>query len=270
MHDEKRDGARHHVAKAGEEAEHQIEAEAELGARHPELVVHHARDEAHLGEALLMGKLRAVVAPELGGRLACPAAVGQSPTENLLRAAHRLLSSIPVAPYGGCSTHIKTWSGTRRPRLGFLDCGYGNHRPSALERERPRSGKTRSMASDSYDVLILGGGNAGFGVTVPTREAGLKVALVEERDLGGTCPNRGCTPKKVLVAAGHALHEINQAHVHGISVSKPKLDWAALIDREKEMISGIPDSLAETLQERGVDLFRDSANFVGRNAVQSW
>ena len=97
------------------------------------------------------------------------------------------------------------------------------------------------MASDSYDVLILGGGNAGFGVTVPTREAGLKVALVEERDLGGTCPNRGCTPKKVLVAAGHALHEINQAHVHGISVSKPKLDWAALIDREKEMISGIPD-----------------------------
>jgi glutathione reductase (NADPH) len=124
------------------------------------------------------------------------------------------------------------------------------------------------MASDSYDVLILGGGNAGFGVTVPTREAGLKVALVEERDLGGTCPNRGCTPKKVLVAAGHALHEINQAPVHGISVSKPKLDWAALIDREKEMIGGIPDSLAETLQDRGVDLFRDSANFVGRNAVR--
>jgi thioredoxin reductase len=44
------------------------------------------------------------------------------------------------------------------------------------------------MASDSYEVLILGGGNAGFGVTVPTRKAGLKVALVEERDLGGICP----------------------------------------------------------------------------------
>jgi glutathione reductase (NADPH) len=89
------------------------------------------------------------------------------------------------------------------------------------------------MASNSYDLLILGGGNAGFGVTVPTRKSGLKVALVEERDLGGTCPNRGCTPKKVLVAAGHALHEISQAHVHGISVSGPKLDWTALIDREK-------------------------------------
>jgi glutathione reductase (NADPH) len=124
------------------------------------------------------------------------------------------------------------------------------------------------MTSDGYDVLILGGGNAGFGVTVPTRKAGLKVAMVEERDLGGTCPNRGCTPKKVLVAAGHALHEIEQARVHGISVSKPKLDWSALIDREKDMIGGIPDSLAETLQERGVELFRDSARFVSPNAVK--
>ena len=110
------------------------------------------------------------------------------------------------------------------------------------------------MASDSYDVLILGGGNAGFGVTEPTRAAGLKVAMVEERDLGGTCPNRGCTPKKVLVAAGHALHDINQAHVHGISVAKPKLDWAALIDREKEMIAGIPASLAE-LWKSGASIF---------------
>src|SRR6476660_4160524 len=66
------------------------------------------------------------------------------------------------------------------------------------------------MASDGYDVLILGGGNAGCGLTVPTRKAGMTVAMVEERDLGGTCPNRDCTPKKVLVAAGHALHEIEQ------------------------------------------------------------
>jgi glutathione reductase (NADPH) len=124
------------------------------------------------------------------------------------------------------------------------------------------------MANNSYDVLILGGGNAGFGVTVQTRKAGMKVAMVEERDLGGTCPNRGCTPKKVLVAAGHALHEISQAHVHHISVSKPKLERAALIDREKEMIGGIPDSLAETLQDRGVDLFRERAKFVGPNSVK--
>jgi glutathione reductase (NADPH) len=124
------------------------------------------------------------------------------------------------------------------------------------------------MATDSYDVLILGGGTAGFGVTVPTRKAGLKVALVEDRDLGGTCPNRGCTPKKVLVAAGHALHEIRQAHVHAIAVSKPDLDWTKLIDREKAFIKGIPQRLAGTLAERGVDVLRESAKFLGGDAIK--
>ena len=125
------------------------------------------------------------------------------------------------------------------------------------------------MASEASDVASIGGGNAAFGVTVPTRKAGLKVAMIEARDLGGTCPNRGCTPKKVLVAAAHSLHEIGQAHVHCIKVGKPKLDWAALIDREKEMIEGIPDSLEETLKERGVDLIRAPARFVGPNAVEA-
>src|SRR5260221_11011384 len=96
-----------------------------------------------------------------------------------------------------------------------------------------------SMSTEKFDVVILGGGNAGIGVTRPVRRAGLSVAMIESRDLGGTCPNRGCTPKKILVAAGHALHEIERAGIHKILVGKPKLDWAALIDREKEMIKDI-------------------------------
>jgi glutathione reductase (NADPH) len=96
------------------------------------------------------------------------------------------------------------------------------------------------MATRSLDVVILGGGNAGMGVTVATREAALKVAMIEPDLLGGTCPNRGCMPKKVLVAAAHALDEIERAKAHHVSVGKPSLDWAALIDREKAMIAGIP------------------------------
>ena len=84
------------------------------------------------------------------------------------------------------------------------------------------------MIAEQFDVVILGGGNAGIGVTGPVRRAGMSVAMIEARDLGGTCPNRGCTPKKILVAAGHALHEIERAGIHKISVGKPKLDWAAL------------------------------------------
>ena len=99
------------------------------------------------------------------------------------------------------------------------------------------------MPTRNFDVVILGGGNAGMGVTVATREAGLKVAIIEPDLLGGTCPNRGCMPKKVLVAAAHTLDEIERAKAHHITVGKPSLDWAALIDREKAMIAGIPEPL---------------------------
>ena len=121
--------------------------------------------------------------------------------------------------------------------------------------------------ADKYDVIILGGGNAGFGVSAIAHEAGKKIAFIEERDFGGTCPNRGCTPKKVLVAAAHALHEIEIAGTHGIKVSKPKLDWSKLIQRTKDMISFIPDAMAGVAEKRG-DVFRGSAKFISPNAVE--
>lgn len=124
------------------------------------------------------------------------------------------------------------------------------------------------MANRKFDVLIIGGGNAGMGVTLPTREAGLSVAMLEDWDLGGTCPNRGCTPKKVLVAAAHSLHEIAHAGAHHIEVGAPSLDWAKLIAREKDLIRGIPGSLGGLMEKRGVEVIRGAGKFVSPDAVQ--
>jgi glutathione reductase (NADPH) len=121
---------------------------------------------------------------------------------------------------------------------------------------------------DKYDVVILGSGNAGMGVTVETRKAGLSVAMVEHREIGGTCPNRGCTPKKILVAAGQALDAIERAPAHHICVGEPRLDWAALIDREQEMIGPLPDSYAKLMRERGVEVLHGRARFAGPEAVR--
>src|SRR3954451_1662391 len=124
------------------------------------------------------------------------------------------------------------------------------------------------MRTARFDVVVLGGGNAGIAVTAPTRAAGMSVALIENRDLGGTCPNRGCTPKKVLVAAGHALHEMERATSHCISAQKPVLDWASLIAREKRMVEGIPERLEGTLLRRGVEVIRGEAKFVAPDAIK--
>ena len=124
------------------------------------------------------------------------------------------------------------------------------------------------MKSETFDVVILGGGNAGIGVTGPVRRAGMSVAMIESHDLGGTCPNRGCTPKKVLVAAGHALHEIERASVHHISVGRPRLDWPALIDREKDLIKDIPANLARSMARRDVEVIRGQGVFAAPNAIR--
>jgi len=121
--------------------------------------------------------------------------------------------------------------------------------------------------SDRFDIVILGAGNAGFGVSQIAQAAGKSIAFVESDQFGGTCPNRGCTPKKVLVAAAHALHEIELASQHGIEVGPAKLDWAKLIDRKSAMIDFIPGAMEDTARSRGT-VYKGKAKFVGPNSIE--
>ena len=121
--------------------------------------------------------------------------------------------------------------------------------------------------SRSYDVLVLGAGNAGMGAAGVTRAAGKSVAVVESWDVGGTCPLRGCVPKKVLVAAAQVLHQIDLAPQHHISVGKPALDWAALIARERTFVEGVPEAFTKSLEDRGIDLVRGRARFAAHDRV---
>jgi glutathione reductase (NADPH) len=121
--------------------------------------------------------------------------------------------------------------------------------------------------SNRYDIVILGAGNAGFGVSQVAHAAGKSIAFVEADEFGGTCPNRGCTPKKVLVAAANALHEIELAAEHGIEVGPVRLDWAKLIDRKSDMIDFIPGAMEETAKSRG-DVYRGKARFVAADAIE--
>lgn len=123
------------------------------------------------------------------------------------------------------------------------------------------------MTAD-YDVIVLGGGNAGLGAAGVAREAGKRVAVIESRDVGGTCPLRGCVPKKVLVAAAEALDAIARASEHGIQVGPATLDWPALIARKQTFVEGVPEQFASSLTKRGIDLIDGRACFVAPDAIE--
>lgn len=124
------------------------------------------------------------------------------------------------------------------------------------------------MVEKRYDLVVLGAGNAGLAAAAAARKAGWSVAIVEPDLLGGTCPNRGCVPKKVLVAAAEALDVIRRARQHGIAVATPSLDWSVMMARKRDIIEPIPVGNASSLERRGIDLVRGRAVFVGRDAVQ--
>ncbi|MEM7562560.1 MAG: NAD(P)/FAD-dependent oxidoreductase [Pseudomonadota bacterium] len=121
--------------------------------------------------------------------------------------------------------------------------------------------------SQKYDIVIIGAGNAGFGVSQIAHPAGKSIAFIESDEFGGTCPNRGCTPKKVLVAAAHALHEIELASEHAITVGDVSIDWGKLIQRKSDMIDFIPGAMEETAASRG-DVYKGKARFVASNAIE--
>ena len=119
-----------------------------------------------------------------------------------------------------------------------------------------------------YDLLVLGAGNAGLAAAGAARASGKSVLVAESRDVGGTCPLRGCVPKKVLVAAGETLDLIRRASVHEIEVDEPRLDWPALIERERGFVRGVPEQFEASLNRRGIDLVRGRARFVGADRVR--
>lgn len=121
--------------------------------------------------------------------------------------------------------------------------------------------------SDSFDVVVLGTGNAGMGAAGVAHAAGKSVAIVESWEVGGTCPLRGCVPKKVLVAAAQTLAAIKRAGEHKISVGDVSLDWGALMARERTFVEGTPAAFIGSLESRGIELIRGPAKFVASRQI---
>ncbi|MFO0748225.1 MAG: NAD(P)/FAD-dependent oxidoreductase [Myxococcota bacterium] len=118
-----------------------------------------------------------------------------------------------------------------------------------------------------FDAVVLGAGNAGLAAAQVLREAGRSVAVVERRDVGGTCPLRGCVPKKVLVAAAEALDVMRRAPAMGLEVGSVTPQWWAVIDRQRAILAGTSEALEADLARRGIELVRGDGRFVAPDAI---
>lgn len=120
--------------------------------------------------------------------------------------------------------------------------------------------------SEAYDLIVIGAGNAGMAAAAAGRAAGWSVAVVEEDLLGGTCPNRGCVPKKVLVGVAEIVDHVRRARGHGV-VGEAAIDWAQLQAARHAVVDALPARMAGSLEHQGAVVIRGTARFTGRHEV---
>lgn len=121
-----------------------------------------------------------------------------------------------------------------------------------------------------YDLAIIGAGVGGHGAALHAISCGLKTAIVEAGEMGGTCVNRGCIPSKALLAASGRVRELRNTHhlkALGINVGSVEFDRQAIANHAVNLVNKIRGDLTNSLQRQGVDVIRGRGKVAGPQKV---
>lgn len=121
-----------------------------------------------------------------------------------------------------------------------------------------------------YDLVIIGAGVGGHGAALHAVSCGLKTAIIEVGDMGGTCVNRGCIPSKALLAASGRVRELRNAHhlkALGIQVGSVEFDRGAIASHASNLVSKLRGDLTNSLKRLGVDIIQGRGKVAGKQKV---
>jgi dihydrolipoamide dehydrogenase len=126
------------------------------------------------------------------------------------------------------------------------------------------------MASDSFDLIVLGGGPGGYVAAIRGAQLGMKVACVEkEPALGGTCLRVGCIPSKALLDSTELFHDIQEkAKTHGISTGDVSMDVAAMMKRKDGVVDGLTRGVAGLFKKNKIEWVKGFGRLASPDTVE--
>ncbi len=122
--------------------------------------------------------------------------------------------------------------------------------------------------SNHYDLIAIGAGSGGLSVAERAASYGAKCAVIETSELGGTCVNVGCVPKKVMWYGASVAHALQDAPDYGFDVEVGKLNWEKLVMKRNNFIGGINDWYYDYLASTGVEVIEGYAKFVDDKTLE--
>jgi dihydrolipoamide dehydrogenase len=123
------------------------------------------------------------------------------------------------------------------------------------------------MSDETYDLIIIGAGPGGYVAAIRAAQLGMRVAVVEKRDiLGGVCLNEGCIPSKALLDSSElfALARDKFAN-HGIDIAAPQLDLSRMMARKDDVVKKLTDGVAFLFKKNKITLFTGAARLAGKD-----
>ncbi|CCH52237.1 glutathione reductase (NADPH) [Fibrisoma limi BUZ 3] len=118
-----------------------------------------------------------------------------------------------------------------------------------------------------FDAIVIGTGTAGKSTAEQLHQAGKSVAIIDKLPFGGTCSQRGCDQKKILVGASELVARSGRMRENGIATAA-RIDWPELIRFKRTFTDPIPEKTEQQFAEAGITAFHGTARFIAPNAVQ--
>jgi len=115
-----------------------------------------------------------------------------------------------------------------------------------------------------FDLLIVGGGSAGFAAAIKAADLGARVAMAEGATLGGTCVNVGCVPSKTLIRAAEAQHRRVHHGFRGIPATDGQADWPTMRAEKDALVAELRQTKYWSVLRAypSITLFQERATFI--------